>query len=152
MTAGWFEGEALHSVSLHHTRALTLCSAALSCLQHCTRRCDTLRLGVRELKRGIAKIKRDILEPYSAAADYASQLANMTAAQHALKALLKFTAALKRLQAQDMDALSGTARKLLHSGSSSSSTTAGVHMNNICYNGANSLYSSRRRLDAARIS
>ena len=68
---------------------------------------------MRELKRGISKIKRDVLEPYDAAAQCALQLSNLHAAQHALKQLLKFTAAVRKLQAQDLDALSTATRKML---------------------------------------
>jgi hypothetical protein len=66
-------------------------------------RCDTLRLGVRELKRGLSKIKRDVMEPYTAASQRAVQLNNVHKAQYALKQLVKLTTAVKKLQALEAE-------------------------------------------------
>jgi hypothetical protein len=90
-------------------------------------RCDTLRLGVRELKRGLSKIKRDVMEPYTAASQRAVQLNNVHKAQYALKQLVKLTTAVKKLQVLEAEGvLNSNIKHLsepLHSGVSDNTVT-----------------------------
>lgn len=90
-------------------------------------RCDTLRLGVRELKRGIAKIRRDVIEPTASAQAFAVQLAHVQSAQTALKQLLKFTSAQKRLQTIDIDAISAATKRVLNAQQSHGHHNHGNH-------------------------
>jgi hypothetical protein len=87
-------------------------------------RCDTLRLGVRELKRGLSKIKRDVMEPYTAASQRAVQLNNVHKAQYAIKQLVKLTTAVKKLQALEAEGVLDSNTKHLSGVTDTTVTTA----------------------------
>jgi hypothetical protein len=82
---------------------------------------------VRELKRGLSKIKRDVMEPYTAASQRAVQLSNVHKAQYALKRLVKLTSAVKKLQALEADGVLNSNNKHLsgpqHSGVTDTTVT-----------------------------